>query len=36
MPSQIKISENGGNHKFRDKQRTSKVPLMPLDVKVLT
>ena len=32
----LKYQNNGGNNIFREKQRTNKVPLMFLDVKVLT
>ena len=30
------MSENGGNHIFKGKQTTNKIPLMLSDVKVLT
>ena len=36
MLFQVKILQNGGNHIFRDKQTTNKVPLMFSVVKVLT
>ena len=36
MRFQVKMSESGGNHIFRDKDKTNKVPLMFLDVKMLT
>ena len=36
MHFQVKMAENGRKNIFRDKQTTSKAPLMFLDVKVLT
>ena len=36
MHLQFKMLENGGNHIFRDKQTTNKVPVIFLDVKILT
>ena len=33
---QVKMPENGRNKIYRDKQTTNKVPLMFLDVKLLT
>ena len=36
MDFKIKMPENGRRKIFRDKQRTSKVTLMLLDVKVVT
>ena len=35
MTFQVRISENGSKNKFREKQRTNKVSLMSLDVKVV-
>ena len=36
MHIQVKVPENGRINIFRDQQTTNKVPLMFLDVKVLT
>ena len=36
MHFEHKMPENGRNNIFRDKQATNKVPLMFLDIKVLT
>ena len=36
MPFQVKIPQNDMKNVFRDKQTTNKVPLVFLDVKVLT
>ena len=36
MNFEVKMSENVRNNIFRDKQKTHKVPLMSLDVKLLT
>ena len=36
MHFQIKMRENGRKNMFREKQTTNKLPLMFLDVKVLT
>ena len=36
MDFQVKISEIGGNHIFRDRERINKVSLMFLDVQMVT
>ena len=36
MHFQLRMPENGTEKIFRDKKRTNNVPLMILDVKVLT
>ena len=36
MYVQVKVPENGKKNIFRDKETTNKIPLMFLDVNVLT